>query len=821
MMKRRLSGACRVVATGLAITAHVAWAQDTTPTESSGAIDFLDDLLGVPEPQASAEQETPSSEPTEAEPASEPVVSPAPASLDVIPVGSTQTGPEQSLSESKRPPTHLEEIVVTATKRAEPVRAIPATISVLTGADLEREGIQSVDQIVMQVPGINLTDEGSGGQAKRITIRGVSTGLGVNPTAGTLFGDIPFSDSFAPKVQLDPNPFDMATVEVLKGPQGTLFGGTGLNGLIRYVPEAANVNAFQLKYFGQFNAYPGNGGDGWSYGAAVNVPFADHTAAVRVMGFHRDSPGYTDDLYNDKADVNTLQQYGFRGMGTWLPTDQWKLSFAIATQHTTEDDIPYTDNYDGQLSHGDSPRPSPAESSYTLASLGIERSFGWGDLISQTSYFEKQFDVFLEASRALGGVLPLLAASNTNRSDGMTQEFRAVSSSGDSPWRWLAGAFYYRTNLYDCSDVGAASGLPTLPIRIPGILEGLLPNPCPGNVERLAGTLNISSLIGEVELEEQALFGEVTRELGEDWEATLGARAYRIESAGAVTTAGVLYATQNNLMKVTRHREIGERGISPKASIVFAPTDDLRAYITASRGFRFGGPQLAASTATSDVPEVYKSDSLWNYELGLRTDWFDRSLRIDISAYHLDWKDPQVFQLDRVAMLNFIDNVGGAEGNGVELALRYLPPFLPGLSFDTAVAWNRTVTTELFESVEGGTVPNGSPWPLSPRWQTAATLTYLQPIRDWQAGVSLRHLFLDEACNTIECSAQVFGYQTFDLNVFAGPVGDSYWPQVSVSLSNVTDERGYSSITTNPLPASDTITYIAPRAVVLRLSGSF
>nr|WP_301334206.1 TonB-dependent receptor [Solimonas sp. SE-A11] len=682
------------------------------------------------------------------EPASPATAATTPAELDVIPVDVKEAEPRQNLTE-KRPPTQLEEIVVTATKRAAPVRDIPATINVLSGEQLEREGIQSVDQIVMQVPGVNLTDEGSGGQAKRITIRGVSTGLGVNPTAGTLFGDIPFSDPFAPKVQLDPNPFDMATVEVLKGPQGTLFGGTGLNGLIRYVPEAANVNAFQLKYFSQFNAYPGNGGDGWSYGAAVNMPFADNTAAVRIMGFQRQSPGYTDDRYNDRKDVNKLEQYGYRAMMTWLPSDQWKVSLTAATQHTTEDDIPYTDNYDGQLSHGDSPRPSPGESSYTLGSLTIERSFDWGELLSQTSYFEKQFDIFLEASRAVGGFLPLLAGSNANRSDGMTQELRAVSAPGDSPWRWLAGAFYYKTSLYDCSDIGAASGLPTLPIRIPGLLEGLLPNPCPENAGRLSGTLNIASLTGEVDLEEKALFGEVTRELGESWEATLGARAYWIQSDGAITSAGAVYSSQNNFMKVTRERGVGENGISPKASIVFSPTDDLRAYLTVSRGFRFGGPQLAASTPTSDVPEVYKSDSLWNYELGLRTDWFDRSLRIDLSAYHLDWKDPQVFQLDRVATLNFIDNVGGAEGNGVELSVRYLPPFLPGLSIDAAAAWNRTVTTEPFDSVEGKTIAAGSPWPLSPRWQTATTLSYVRPIRDWQVGASLRHTYLGQACNTI------------------------------------------------------------------------
>ncbi|HEY1076369.1 MAG TPA: TonB-dependent receptor [Fontimonas sp.] len=766
--------------------------------------------------QETAEPETPAAvAPDTAEPQ-------ALDSVAVVPL--REEAPEPQAAEASAT-TQLEEIVVTATKRAAPVRNIPATINVLSGEDLEREGVQSIDQIVQQVPGVNLTDDGTGGSAKRVTIRGVSTGFGVNPTTGTLFGDLPFSDPFAPKVGLDPNPFDMETVEVLKGPQGTLFGGTGLNGLIRYVPEAPHLDEFRVKYYTQLMSYPGVGGSAWNYGGAVNAPFADHTAALRVVGFRRESPGYVDDTRRDASDVNTLEQYGLRGALTWMPAEYWKVSLMAATQHTEEADIPYTDNYDGDLSHNDASRPSPAEYSYSLATLGIEREFEWGTLLSQTSYFEKKFDIFVDASRAIGGVLPLLGAADYNRSDGFTQEIRAVSAPGDSPWKWLAGAFYYQLDLYDCANVAAAGGLPELAIRIPALLTGILPNVCPGNAEELRGQLNIANLIGDVQLRETALFGELSRSLGEDWEATLGARVYRSEAGGIVTTAGAIYATQNNLMEVSRENNVREQGVSPKVSIVYSPTDELRSYVTVSRGFRFGGPQIGASTPNTDVPEIYKSDSLWNYEVGVRSDWLDRTLRIDLSAYHLDWTDPQVFQkqdlVAGIALGNFIDNVGGARGNGVELSLRYLFPFAPGLSLDAAGAWNDTRTTEAFDSSTGVTVPKDSPWPLSPRWQTATTLAYLLPIMDWQLGASARHIYMGKACNTIECTAQVFGYHQLDLNVFVAPIVDSWWPQFSVALTNVTDERGYGNITTNPEPANDSITYIAPRTVVLRLSGSF
>jgi outer membrane receptor protein involved in Fe transport len=265
---------------------------------------------------------------------------------------------------------------------------------------------------------------------------------------------------------------------------------------------------------------------------------------------------------------------------------------------------------------------------------------------------------------------------------------------------------------------------------------------------------------------------------------------------------------------------VAEHGVSPKASITYQPTEDVRAYFTASRGFRFGGPQLGASTPTTTVPAVYKSDTLWNYELGLRTDWFDQSLRIDGAVYKIDWKNPQVFQQSSDGLATFIDNVGGVKGLGTEVSMRYLPEFAQGLSLETSVSLNRTETTTPFKSSTGVTVPTGSPWPLAPRWQTSTTLAYTLPFETWQMGGSLRHSYNGKACNTIECTGQVFGYRTLDLNLFASPVGDSYWPQVSLTLSNLTDERGISNITTSS-SLGTTWSYIAPRTLVLRLGGNF
>lgn len=751
-----------------------------------------------------------------------------PEVVDTIPVEPLRAEqPSPSLVEKHLPP-QLEEIVVTATKRAAPVRDIPATVNVLSGEDLERQGIQGIDQIVAQVPGVNLMNDDGAGEVKRITVRGIASTPATNLTVGTLFGDIPFSDPFAPKVQLDPNPFDMATVEVLKGPQGTLFGGTGLSGMIRYVPQAPQFDGFHLKYYSQLDAYPGNGDSGWSYGAMVNAPFANQTAALRVVAFNREAPGYTDDTQAGKEDVNRSSQYGFRAILAWQPDDDWKISLLGTMQHSESDDSSYVDNYDGRFQRGNSPRPSPIETDYSLFNLSVERHFDWGDVVSQTSVFEKEFRASIDGSRlALGGRIPLINATTYNHSEGYSQEVRLVSADEGSPWKWLAGAFYYDLSLYDCGDVGALqlpilAQLPNL-LRLP-ILQGVLATPCAQNARSVAGQLDIAQLIGDIDLGEQALFGEVTRRLGENWEATLGARVYRTQTGGTVSRAGALYSSQTGGLPASVDADSEERGVSPKASIAWSPSPDLRTYFTVSRGFRFGGPQLGASSPTTQVPDTYKSDSLWNYELGVRSDWLDRTLRLDASAYRIEWQDAQVRQASSDGLVVFIDNVGGVEGHGVELSLDYLPPFLEGLTLNTSAAWNRTVTTEDFDDAGAGIVPAGSPWPSSPRWQTSTTLAYAFPFTDWRANASLRHSYLGSACNAIACTAQVFGYQTLDLNLTLASLNRPWLPELSLSLNNLTDERGLANVNVTNLSGVlrvDTINYIAPRALVLRLSGSF
>lgn len=729
----------------------------------------------------------------------------------------------------------LEDIVVTATKRSASTREVAQTINALSGEQIEKLGIQNVDEIIKLTPGVNLTDDGLG-QPKRITIRGVSAGTNVNFTSGTLIGDTPFTDPFSPLVQLDPNPFDMQSVEVLKGPQGTLFGGSGLNGMIRYVPERPQYAVTELKYFAQYTDYPGSGGAAPVYGAAINLPLVEDAAALRLMGFNRKSPGYVDDRGRDIDDVNTLSQYGYRAQVAMRPAESLNLNLMYMAQHTENDDVSFADNFEGRLERSNTPRASPVVTNYSVANLAVEYQAEKVEFVSQTSFVTKEWTADLDNSRLVaGGRVPVLNVPGYTTSDAFVQEIRLLSpQDSESHWNWLVGAFYYQQDLYDCVEIAAEVpvlsslvGLPGLPPLIsPGILrnlqEGIYPAGCSKLKQFTDGKAIAAALEAEVALDEKAVFAEVGRKLGEHWSLTLGGRYYKISTDGIVTTSGALYSAQTGGLAASNPSRIVEPGFSPKASVQYRYDDDFMAYLTLSRGFRFGGIQLGASTPTTQVPETYRSDNLMNYELGLRTNWLDSTLTFDVTGYIIDWKDPQISQSSPDGLALFIDNVGGARGHGVELVARYLPSFLNGVLFSTSMAFNELVTTEPFIAQSGDTIETGSPWPLSPKWQTSTALSYAAILGNWNIAPGIRHTYSSKAWNELERTREVFGYKTYDAQLSISSNSSPRIPEFNLSVNNLFDKRGLSnaSVASNPL-ASTTANYIPPRAVILRISGRF
>jgi iron complex outermembrane receptor protein len=701
----------------------------------------------------------------------------------------------------------FDDVVVTATKRAVSAREIPATVNALDGGDLERIGAQGVDDFVKLVPGVNINDDGGFGP-KRITVRGITGEVQTVFATGVLFGDVPFSDLFIPFFHLDPNPFDLATVEVLKGPHGTLFGGYGLNGLIRYVPEPPKLAATELKYYVQRLSLS-EGGREPAFGAVVNLPAGD-TAALRLMGFRRDAPGYVDDTQAGVPDVNTLGQSGYRGMMAWEPAARWRVSFLHTAQDTHVADLASTDNPDGRLERGHTPRPSPTETAYSLTSLGAGYALDWAQLAAQASHVTKDFDNFLDLSRVgTDGQTEGLGNQYLVSSEALVLELRLLSpeDGDDGPWRWLVGLFGTPTDFYACFDTYAPA--PPLPVA--------QPSPCPGT--RAASPYIAGQFLAYAQTTDVAAFGEVTRSLGDHWDVTLGARWYRTQLTGQVVTSGAAFE-DSSPGPTERQPDLEEAGLNPRLSVSWRPTGDVMGYASVARGFRFGGIQLAGDPLGNDLPDTYRSDVLWNYEAGARVDWLGRTLQTDAAAYYIEWQDPQLLQRTPDGLFTYTDNVGGAEGRGVELALRWLVPFVDGLTLSAQGAWNETVTTAAFTASSGTPVEPGSPWPYAPEWQTAAALSYVLPLGAWQGAVSLRHNHVSAAWNVVERTAPVFDYETYDAQLGISNLAWRWLPEIGLVGTNLTDARGKTGVVL--LPGADpSVTYLQPRALMLRLAGAF
>ena len=733
----------------------------------------------------------------------------------------------------------IEEIVVTATKREESLRDIPQSITAIDGESLEKSGIQGVEEIVRYSPGVNFYSDGQ--QGTHITIRGVSSGPATNQTTGTIFGNVSLTDPYLQLVSLDPNPFDLKSVEVLKGPQGTLFGAGGFNGAVRYVPEAPAFGVWESKYFAQYTSIRVGDHEGAPiFGAAANIPIGNKDKwALRLVGIERRDPGYIDDIGAGKNDANTLRQTGLRGALGWKPEAEWdiKLLFVYQTMHSP--DTGNTDNPDGRLSRDTTPRKSPTDNKFQLGNFSVNYAFDWATVTSETSLIKKGVHFFQDESRLINPASALstlgitgLGLDTINNTDIKSQEIRFTSpSDSDSNWKWVAGAFGSKEHYV--ADIKLPLGDPLLPSQISGLPPLLSSTEQQlSNLLQLAGLpltvpvvflpngqVDAGTIYTDAHVQEFALFADVIRRFGESWELNLGGRLYKTKSGGTSTKGGVLFAGTSNIDET-----VNEKGFSPKVSLTWHATDDIMSYATVSRGYRVGGiqPGIVTIVAQSEAPTHFKSDQLMSYELGLRTQWLDNSLHLDLTGYFLDWKNPQIrvnSPTDTVS--NYFTNVGAVQGKGLELSAQWLPP-IDGLSINVGGSYNKTETTKPYSSA-GQIIPAGTQFPQSPKWQTVSNIAYAHEFGDWTPSISVTHTYLGKAIGGLVDQSSVFGYQQWDLNLSVFSQSHPLIPTVSLIGTNLLDERGisYRTTTTSSLGAYTDVNYIRPRAVTLRLSGKF
>lgn len=726
----------------------------------------------------------------------------------------------------------LDTITVTAGKRLKSQRDMPASVGAIRGDELEQMRAQGMRDYLKLIPGVSFADQGDDSSVP--IIRGIAsqTNFGFTAqTTGLYLDDMPFADLTGPQSMPDLNPFDMERIEVLKGPQSTLFGSGALAGAVRYIAHKPVHGLWQAKAYALGAEANEGGGAARTLAGAVNAPLFGDAVALRAVGLSRDDPGLYDmsatdsngNTLRDEPDADKRRQAAWRALAGWHPTDALQVSALHFGQYTDSDDVSYPMDY--------APFPSPTAYRFGGSNLLATYDFGWGTLLSSTnrmtkhSYTRFHQEFLLDQHQQDDNEFYNQLIGDV---DGWTQEVRLASpEGGGGDWEWLVGAAVMR---YDSFIFQYTPQLGP-------------PAPRPRKPEDVSETDRIASFLYATiasDATEQAVFAEATRRLGERWELSLGLRQYRTELVADTVVSGAQIVALTGETESRQHFEPRSSGVNPKASVRYVHNEHLQWYALAAKGFQFGGVQLnpPVQAFVTSAEEAgfnfgpYKSSELWNYEMGIRTEWLDRRLRFDVGVFYLDWSDLQLTIAVPLsgtdATFGLIANVGRAHSAGIETALEVIP--FRGAKITSAAAWIDAVTdVEFDESSPDGPVPAGTPLPGTPRFTWANVFSYEHTVPffgSWTLNPVLTHSHVGDAPDAIRPTGEVGGYDTLDARLALIKSDSKYQPELSLGVNNLTDVRGVTYHSQNMAATGSgnifhLTHYVPPRTAMLSLAFKY
>lgn len=728
-----------------------------------------------------------------------------------------------------------DEIVVTATKREELLREVPQSVTAVTGDTLERLQADSFEDYAGRVPGMVASGTQPGNT--RLVLRGINN-EGIGASVGTYVDETPFGSSSglvnAAALALDLDPFDVERVEVLRGPQGTLYGATALAGLIRFVTRDPSPEAFELRVRGTGETTE-EGEASWTGRVAANIPIGDQ-AGLRISGFQRSTGGYVDGVRDENPtdvnlggvvdpadtvfeDYNPIESSGARATFLVEPTDAISIRLSAMVQDIVSDNantVQYDVSPSGEVAgptHGDLIRlgadfDNISDTAYRIYNGTVNWDLGWANLTSSTSYSE------LDQYRLLGdNFVTGIRQDNNVLQDKVTQEVRLTSPSSER-LEWQIGAFYTEE-----------SGLVNQNQDFAPLLEQL------GLAPVLAGILGITEqeVLDQAHItadlvsdyQETALFGSVTYKFTPEFDIGVGLRQARNEqqfnqiithTAVSPFLVAIGDASQDSSEDVTTY------SLSPR----WRPNDNTMIYGRIASGYRAGGPNVAVIGSLA-IPPAYDSDTTVNYEVGVKTDIIENVLRLDATIFHIDWADVQLLVAENVGGQLVSGNANGGEAvsQGLEWAATLTP--VNGLT----VLWTGAYTDAHLSSDPPGAsallMEDGDRLPFTPEWSSSLDIDYEWPVfgtTTAYVGGGVRYVS-DQMSNfaTIfdlpPAQIELPSHTVVDLR--AGLDFDQF--TVEVFARNVGDERGPTRM--GPDPVSGDAAVLRPRTVGVTLTAEF
>jgi iron complex outermembrane recepter protein len=600
----------------------------------------------------------------------------------------------------------LEEVVVTAEKRPELLMTVAAPVTALGAAELARTAAVRLDDYTARVPGLNLISDREG--QTQIILRGITTGTPVNSTVATYVDDIPFGSStnaaLGGWLSPDLDPSDLERVEVLRGPQGTLYGASSLGGLIKYVTTPPSLNTFSARVELDGNAVDG-GGEGYGARGVINVPLVSDSLGLRMSAYQRRDPGYIDDSQLNRHNLNNSLVDGGRAALVWAPTAQLSVNLAAVIQDlhnggSSDEDVLVSGTH---LTPGMSSLAQvrytnePLDVHYRLYSATVNYDLNWANLVSATSYSTLHETAVLDQTDAFGSLLSAaFGVPNVGFDVGSnlilrkaTQEVRLESAQGGR-LEWRGGFFFTHehSGRDEPSDIFFTdSGMP-IPIPVPVFFD-----------------------TQDSRYTEYAGFGDLTYHFLPQFDVTAGLRystnRQRFgETSGGLATGGTTVTAQSSSDKSTTFL------VTPR----FRLDDNNLIYARVASGYRPGGPNATTPLeAANGVPSSYKPDRLTDYDLGYKATLLGRKLILDLSAFHIDWRDIQIET--NYSGFTTSGNGGTARSDGFEASVAIKP--VQGLNIALNFAYTDARLTQDAPGVNGR---DGDRLPNVPKWAAAVNV---------------------------------------------------------------------------------------------------
>jgi outer membrane receptor protein involved in Fe transport len=677
------------------------------------------------------------------------------------PAPDPEAPPDAGAGESR----FAEVITVTANKREEDVREVGSSVTVVAQDHLESLSADQLTDFAAYVPGLQVTSLGTPGQTT-VSLRGIAP-ISSGATVATYLGESPLGSSGIYQREtafaLDLLPYDLERVEVLRGPQGTLYGAGAMGGLLKYVPRAPDPSSTQIRFGGGVSDVEGAGDAGGDLYLSANVPLVADRVALRASYARNDIAGYIDNGLNGEENINDGLQESARVAMLWQ-ADKVRFQLDVMRQEIDSDNNAAVALAPGTLRpltgdlENDVAVDSPFRKEIDVYLATLDLDLGWAALTSATGYSETATRQRQDATFLLRELLGPSGISFFDLGldlEKLTQELRLTSTTGGR-FDWQLGAFYSDEKAENSQIIRVqdASGAP-----VPG-LDPLADLALPSDYEELAAFANVSFQVSD------------------RFDLDLGARFSRNEQTFAqVVTGGILVPLGTT--PGASEEDVFTWSLGPKLHL----TDDALLYARVATGYQPGGPNVALP----NVPPAVDASRLTSYELGLKSELAGRRWLLDIAGFYIDWTDIQIGA--SVGATSFLVNGGEAVSQGVEVATAF------NATDRLRLGWNGAYT----DATVSNDVPSlggreGDHLPYIPERSWSATADYYFGLgRTWSGHAGGGYRWVDDRKSSLDSNPDALpldSYSALDLGV---DVFNARW-SLRVYGKNVTDERAYLTI---------------------------